>query len=469
MTLKVALIRPKGKNPYWASQRPSLGVGYLASYLIAHKINCRIFDANFWGWNEKELLAKVADYQPELTGFSAMTHEIVAANQAAGNLKQLMPKTPVVIGGCHLTALPKETLREFTNFDYGIYGEGEKPLLQLAKSLGNISKIKRINSLVYRDKKGRIQLNPPAERLTSKELDYLPYPAFDQYYSFGSLSGPNDYYVILASRGCPYNCAFCMRVLGRQVRRRSPENIVKEIKWVIEKYKAHTFCFQDEIFLFNDELTFKTLKLMKEVKESQEFFVRGRFRWSAMTRADLVNEGLIRACKEAGCFALDIGIESGSNQILKRIDKRITTQQAERAIKIIKKAGIQSFAYFILGHPGETRKTIRKTIDFAVRLNPDSIAVGLMVPYPGTKIFQMALKGEGNYQLISRDWSKYDKYGGSALQLRNLPLQELEKWQRRMFLEFYLKNGRFLDLAKFLFKYKKEIFWLLNENLVFKR
>ena len=250
-----------------------------------------------------------------------------------------------------------------------------------------------------------------------------------------------------------------MQVLGRQVRRRSAESVVDEMEYAIAQYGAHTMYFLDEIFLFNDQLTFDTLELIKKRNLPK------RIRWRGLTRVNFVDENIIKSAKEAGCFALELGIESGSNEILKAINKKITVEEAERAVKIIKKEGIAVAADFILGHPGETLETIKETVNLAVKLNTNRISVGIMTPYPGTKIYEMAKRGEGGYRLLSKDWSKYDKYGGKALEMKELPLKELEKWQRRILLHFYLRNFRFLDLVKFAITFRRAMFRLLLKHL----
>jgi anaerobic magnesium-protoporphyrin IX monomethyl ester cyclase len=451
--MKVALIRPPEVHKYWNETRPSLSISYIASYLEHHGIAVKIFDANFHLWPYRETVEKVEDFKPDLIGITSMTHEISMAHKIASLLKNSLHNVPTVIGGCHVTALPRETLEEFENFTYGIYGEGEQTMLSLVRCLqqGATEKLPEINGIVYRHAQG-ITINPPQKRLSSEELDKLPYPAFHHYYSHNkALAGKHDYYVIISSRGCPYNCAFCMQVLGRQVRRRSPENVVAEIEYAIDRYSAHTVYFLDEILLFNDQLTYDTLALM--IKHN----LPDRIRWRGLTRINFVNEQLINKAKEAGCFALEVGIESGSNEVLKRINKQITIEQAVEAVRIIKKAGIELDANFILGHPHETIESVKTTIDFAAKLNPTTIAVGIMTPYPGTKIYEMALRGEEGYRLLTKDWSKYDKYGGKALELEGLPLHELEKWQRRALLYFYLRNYRFIDLFNFIIKYRKAI------------
>ena len=162
---------------------------------------------------------------------------------------------------------------------------------------------------------------------------------------------------------------------------------------------------------------------------------------------------------------MGLGVESGDDEILKTIGKGITVDQVRRAVRVIKDAEIAVDAYFILGHPNDTEHTVRKTIDLAVELNTDTIAVGLMVPYPGTGIYEMALRGEGGYRLLSEDWSQYDKYGGKALELEGLPYEKLLKWQRRAVIDLYLKNFRPVDLLKYLWTRKRAIGFFLRRQL----
>jgi len=458
--MKVALIRPPEVNPYWNTTRPSLGTSYISSYLKSRGIESKIFDANYNSWTEDLTVDLVVTYRPDIIGITAMTHEINKAHSIITALTKRLNNIPSVIGGCHITALPQETLTEFHNFSYGIYGEGEETMLSLIECLRDKREtaVSAINGLVYRNNK-QIFVNPPRTRLSSEALSNLPYPDFGQYFKNKSaLSGKNDYYVMISSRGCPYNCIFCMQVLGRQVRRRSAESIVKEMEYAIEQYGTHTIYFLDEIFLFNDQLTYDILELMKQHKLPK------RIRWRGLTRVNFVDEKLIRKVKEAGCFALEIGIEAGSNEVLKRINKQITVEQAEQAVKIIKQAGIAVEANFILGHPHETVASVKSTIKLAAKLNPDAVAIGVMTPYPGTKIFEMAQRGEGGYRLLTRDWSKYDKYGGKALELEGLTISELEKWQRLGLIYFYIRNFRILDLLKFILKYRKTIINLLKKK-----
>jgi radical SAM superfamily enzyme YgiQ (UPF0313 family) len=248
-----------------------------------------------------------------------------------------------------------------------------------------------------------------------------------------------------------------MQVLGRSVRRRSPQNVLKELVYAISTYGAHTIDFADEIFLSERPETLDLLRLMVEQGFPQ------RIRWSGLARANLVTRELIDLAKKAGCYRLEMGVESGDDGILKAIHKGITVEQVKRAVSIIKEAGISLETYFILGHPNETKETLRKTVDLATDLNTDRIAVGLMVPYPGTKIFDMAVRGDGGYRLLSQDWTQYDKYCTRVLEIEGLPHEELDRWQRRALINLYLKNFRFLDALRFLWQ-KRRAFGFLLKN-----
>jgi anaerobic magnesium-protoporphyrin IX monomethyl ester cyclase len=459
--VRVALVKPPATYADWY-KRPVLGLAYICSNLWHHGFECKIFDAYFHGWSESELIGHLTRYKPDLVGVSAMTHEVhMAARIASGVRTQI--GVPVVIGGCHVTALPERTMREFPAFDYGVCGEGEMTMLELLRCLqaGGHCDVRSILGLVHRDA-NEIVVNPPRPYLTSEELDALPWPAFDEYYApnTSALAGEGAYYVMFTSRGCPYSCAFCMQVLGRQVRRRSPERVLAEIQHAVSRYGAHTIDFADEIFLSDSRHTREFLHRMIETGLSRQIT------WTGLTRANLVKPDLIDLAKQAGCKRLDMGVEAGDDEILKGINKGITVSQVRQAVKVIQQAGIPLGTYFILGHPHETKATVRKTVQLAAELNTTEIAVGLMVPYPGTRIYEMAHKGEGGYRLLSEDWSQYDKYGGRALELENLPYEYMAKWQKRALLWFYFRNWRFVDLARFIWDKRRAVYLLLKKRLL---
>ena len=459
--MRVALVKVPATYATWHA-RPALGICYLAAVMEKHGIDVKIFDSYYEGQSAKQLVTHLFDYNPDLIGVTAMTHEVSTAAKIISQVKKTLA-CKVVIGGPNCTALPERTLREFPFFDFGIYGEGEKPLLDLVEKIANKEEeqFSKIEGLVFRRGNGQICINRPSEFLTADELKALPFPAFHKYHGDNPLtfSGKNNEYPIITSRGCPFKCSFCMRVLGNKIRRRTAQNVVQEIEYAISQYGAHTFNMVDELFLSNTSHTRQLLQMIIDERLNR------RIRWRGLTRADFVNQDLVSLAKESGCIQLDMGVESGNNEILKSTNKGITLEQIRKSVEIIKKAGIYLVTYYIIGHPGEKRDTIQDTMRLAAELNTDHIAVGIMVPYPGTRIYEMARLGQMGYKLLNEHWSSYDKYGGKALEIEGLPYNEMVRFQQKIYLNFYLKNYRFKDLFVYTWSRRSAIVYFAKRRI----
>ena len=244
------------------------------------------------------------------------------------------------------------------------------------------------------------------------------------------------------------------------MRRRSAESIIAEIELAAKEYGAHTINFADEVFLFNNQVTRDILN--KFIKKG----IPGKVRWAGLTRSDLVDRDLVRLAKKSGCYRLEIGVESGNNEILERIGKNTNVEQIRNAVKIIKGEGLKTASFYILGHPGENDNTINQTIDLAAQLNTDTIAVGIMVPYPGTKVSEWAEGNEFGYKVTDSDWDDYDKFGHSPLEIEGLPMKKLESCQRRAYMYFYLKNFRLISLLKFVISRHRGIAAVLKRQFI---
>jgi len=457
--MRIALVKPPVTYADWY-KRPVLGLTYIAACIEQKGFGCRIFDAYFHSWSGEELLERVLEYEPDVVGFTAMTHEIKQAGSLAASLKK-RSKVVTVVGGCHVTALPERTLEEFPGFDYGVSGEGERTFLELLQYLGadRATEPVGVPGLVFRS--NGVRANGPRAPMTSAELNALPIPAFHDYYSDDphALATREAEYVLVSGRGCPFGCSFCMRVLGQKVRRRSADSVCREMESAIAEYGAHTFDFEDDVMLIDNEDTRELLHRMIDIG------IPGRARWSGMIHAAFVKPELVELAKRAGCYRMWMGVESGDDEILRKIHKNITVEQVRKAVRVVKQAGIQLGTFFILGHPGETGETVRKTIDLMVELNADAVAVGLMVPYPGTEIYEMASRGECGYRLLTDDWSEYDKYGGKVLEVAGLPWGKLAKAQRSALVRFYFRNLRLADLAGYAWKRRRALWFLVRKRL----
>ena len=431
---------------------PMLSIGYLAAALRIRGFDVEIFDPKYEGLTIKESFERVKKINPTFVGLSSMTHEIVRAHKFAAMLKKWCKDVSVAIGGPHATSLPSETMKEFSNFDFLVQKEGEETILELASYLENKAlNISEIKGLVYRNSE-EIRINEARE--WNYELDNLPFPAWDLYPQFRRSAFP-----ILASRGCPYNCLFCMRVLGNKQRKRNPKNIVNEMEWLVNNFNPIEIHFEDETFGIDKESTYEICH------EMQSRGLHRRIKWRANIRINLVTEEFLSKIKESGCDSVGIGIESGNEKILKDIKKGITLSQAEKVVRMCKNIKLGVRTYFILGHPNETLKTAIDTIRFAAKIKPTYTVFGIMVPYPNTEIAKMAERSEGGYRLLSKDWSDYDKHLGNALELKKLSRKKLEFLQMGGYIYFYLRNLRLFDLLKFSIEQRIAIYNMFKKFL----
>ena len=426
---------------------PLLNLGYLAAVLEQKGVDVRVIDAQFESLGLAKTVERARKAGAKMFAITAMTHEIHRAHEVAEAIKEVVPGAVVIVGGPHPTALPVRTMEEFPSFDYLIVGEGELTLAKLVEGLENKADISTIHGLVYR-KDGKVVENEP--RTWIKDLDTIPFPAWHLY-------PRSDEYPVFTSRGCPYRCYFCMRILGSHVRFRSVENVMEELTYVYENFKPSKITFYDETFTVNEK---RTRELMEAIIKSG---LHRKIKWYIQTRVDLVDYSLFRKMKEAGCHGIGFGIESGSDSILKEVGKKITTEQAREAVRQAKKAGVETSGYFIIGHPNETKEDILNTIDFAAKLNTTQVAIGIMVPYPGTDIYDMAINGQCGYKVISSDWTDFNKHLGNALELQQLDRRSLELLQMRAYLVFYLRNLRFLSLIGYIFEKRAAIFFMVKK------
>lgn len=417
---------------------PHAGIGYLSEYLKSKGIECDVIDAKLLRLSVKDVVRRIKENKYDIIGISAMTHDIAQAENLARAVKKLMPNIKIIIGGVHATALPKQTLEDFPHFDYLIHGEGEITMYELAKAIEAKKGFDKVLGIAYRKGK-KVIVNPPGERV--ENLDELPFPDYSQFPRCPE-------YHITTSRGCPYNCVFCMSPYGRKkIRERSPQKVIEELK-IIDSYHPKVIKFNDETFGFNKPRAMELLDLI--IKNNLHHTKK-----IASLRANHVDLELLKKMKEAGFYMVDYGIESGNAEILKRIKKGVTLEQTELAVKLTKQAGIKVGANYIIGHPGETWETAMQTINYAVKLNGDVNAIGLMVPYPGTEIATMAEKGEWGYKVLSHDWKDYNKQLGNALELKTLSRKQMEKLQLIGYVKILLWNFRILDFIRFCWEYRR--------------
>jgi radical SAM superfamily enzyme YgiQ (UPF0313 family) len=435
--MKVVLVQVNKKYSIDKTSHPHAGLGYLGAYSLEKGHETYAIDAKYEGIDNSTVLNRILMIKPNLLGFTMRTPDVRECEKIASVVKANLPDTMIIVGGAHVTGLKERVLSECPNFDVGVIGEGEETFCDLLVLEGDKKRVvDNIKGIIFR-KNGGIYKTEPRNYI--ENIDTLLYPAW-QLFPKG-----NDW-PLFTSRGCPFSCSFCQRVMGQRVRTMSPKRVIKEMKKNISDFNASFFQIEDEVFGINKNWVNELLDSI--IGEG----INQKVQWIANSRVNIANLEIYKKMRDAGCIGLGFGIESGNQKILDTVDKGIKLEQAENAISVAKNAGLQTHVFFILGHPGETKKTIRDTINFACKLNPYSVAFGMMIPYPGTKIYEMAKKGEGGYKGFHENWELYTKYFGRGLELENLSRVALERYQKQAYIEFYLRTFRYRELFKILYQ-----------------
>lgn len=329
-------------------------------------------------WKEvEETIRKLA---PDLVGISIWTTFAAASFFTAKLVKKVNPECIVVMGGPHATVKADEIIRICPDVDYVIRGEGEHALLELVSALERkTNAISAIAGLSYRNN-GHITHNP--ERTATVDLNQFPFPD-RSLLMHGNHYNSEDLGLIMTTRGCPYSCTYCATNTKR-VSFRSADHILHEIQVVKERYGTTQFTFKDDSFTVN----------RRKVEEFCNRLIQEKIRinWECNTRVNLVDEALLRLMKKAGCNFIKVGIESGSERVLKEMNKKITHDQVRQAAALFRKAGIHWTGYFMMGVPGETEEDIRKTIGFLYEVKPDFACIGVYEPFPGTLMFENGIQ-----------------------------------------------------------------------------
>ncbi len=327
-------------------------------------------------WTEIE--GTIARFRPSVVGITSKSQNYLSACAIARIAKRLDKEALVVVGGPHPSLAGTEVLKEAA-IDVGVQGEGEETILEILDWVEGRRSLPSIRGIVLRDD-GRAATNPPREPI--EDLDGLPFPVlaareclidYDQY--------PLEAFKYLFGvRGCPYACTFCgsRYIWGRNVRFRSARNIVAEMR-EIRKLGIDYVHFDDDTFGVRKPFI---RELCEEIKSGC-----AGLSWSCETHVRLVDDETVAMMKSAGCRSIQLGVESGNNEMLRRVGKNITIEDAFCAARIIKKHGICLHAFFIVGFPLETEESLNDTILAIERLPADHVMYSIFTPYFGTELF----------------------------------------------------------------------------------
>ena len=405
-----------------------LGLLYIASLLKNDDHKVWIIDSIFS--STEDLIKLVYEKKPSLLGVTVMSFSWEKAKLFLFEIKQHFPGLLTIVGGPFPTAWQERCLQECPSVDFACIGEGEYMMRQLCSCLEGKGDLGRIRGLVWRNKSNRIINNECAPLI--ENLDELPFPA-RELIDIKKYIPSIGYYkrlpnvAIVGSRGCSYNCLFChTQTLGGRTRYRRPINVVNEIQEVVQKYNVRDILFWDNNLTENKE---RMYQLCQEIIKA-----RIKIDWSGNTRADTVNAEILRMMKRAGCRRLLLGVESGVQKNLDILRKKETLSQIEDTVRLCKSIGIEIFATFIFGIPGETYEEALRTIKFACRLNPEYAKFFTLACHPGTDLYKN-LKQYGTI-LSFKDAQSHHNAGFVPFTMKR---EEIKKLLNLAYSRFYLR------------------------------
>jgi anaerobic magnesium-protoporphyrin IX monomethyl ester cyclase len=417
---KVVLVRPSysgiyklfGRVPDDREVRPPLGLLSIAGSLRHAGHDVEVIDAEPHLLDTDEIVREVARREPDFLGVTSTTPEFSLTQEIVRQAKAARPGLVTVLGGAHASALPESCLDETPGLDYVVVGEGEQAMIDLVE-------------------------NRPRDRVLRpepvKDLDALPLPARD-------LVDPRDYRfaspqeglvttdAVEASRGCPFSCSFCFHLAGQPTRFKSAERVVEELAQSRRTTKAQLVIFFDDTFTLDRRHVKKLLGRIVESRLGQKFH--------CFTRADTMSQEVVELMAKAGFVKATMGVESGSQEVLDRLQKGTKLEDYRRAFRWLHAAGIETRGSFIVGVPHETWHTVKASIDFARSLDLFRIGVNIATPYPGTRLHEQARRKEG-IELLQTDWRHFCRWGHSVVRTPAMEAAEIEEAQRIFLAEFY--------------------------------
>jgi len=390
----------------------------------------RIIDIDAEGLTQEKFIVELKKKPYGLVGMTTTTptfHKAVALAKIVKDHAQ----AATVLGGIHATILPEDSLAPDA-VDYVVKGEGEQTLLELVNCLEKKGNPALIDGLYYKSS-GALVRNK--DRALIANLDELPFPARHFYNSLNyrypdALLSPAM--PIITSRGCPAACTYCdsRSVFTRRFRARSVQNIVQELEELVRAQGVKEIHIWDDNFTTIKERVYELRDVIAQHKLNIKFaFPNG-------LRADYVNKELLQALKDMGAYSVAFGVDSGNQRVLDKVNKHITLAQIEHAFTLAKSVGLETRGFFMIGLPDDTPESIRDTVEFAVKLNPDVVKFHILKPFPGTSVYEEFVE---RGLLLDEDFDNFGFHMPPVHRLDQVSREELIAWHKRAYRRFYLR------------------------------
>lgn len=448
---KIILINPnyqyKIKSVAQSTVAPPLGLSYIAAVLLREGFRVSIIDANAENLSFESIIKRVVAFKPDIAGLTAVTPTITDVVYLCTQIKIHNKGIITVVGGVHVTMTAEQTLKENRDIDFIIRGEGEYSFLQFLKSTNHDYNM--IHGLAYRDHStGDIIVN---NYDFIKNLDDLPLPAREilpmkKYRTFES----SRFTTMLAMRGCPASCIYCSvgNMFGKDIRYRNADSVIQEMMHCYDTYRINYISFLDDTFTFHKDWVKSFCAKMTRSGLNK------KIRWNCLTRVNTVSEDLLLMMKAAGCSRIELGIESGSEQILETLKKNIKISDIYNAFRAAKRAGLSTMGFVILNSPGDDINTLEKTKKLVFEIDPDYLQVSFATPYPGTELFNIT---RSRNLITTEDWAKYIFLNNIILKNNSLSEQQLRDFCLSLNRAFYFRLKYIFKLCKMIIRDKLSV------------
>lgn len=440
--MKIVLINPPYEKlyknvSYTNGVIPPLGIIDIASYIIEKGFCCEIIDANALRLTVDETINRVLGKKPDIVGITSTTASYKISSEIIRKVKDAKSNIMAVIGGAHASACGHKILAEASHFDIAVRGEGELAFASILASFHS-KNFAAIKGIVFRDKENNIISTELNE--ANIDISLTPLPAYDllpmeryktplHHSGFGRKIPDGPFFMIFTGRGCPMKCNFCAcsTIWGNKVRLKTPERVMEEIDFLVKKYKIKVLDIADDIFTINKDRLHKILDLI--ISRNYELY------FNCNSRADTIDEYDLKKLKAAGCYLIRYGIESGSQEILNNMNKKISIGKIKKTIELTHLAGIDSSASYILGYPGETKQSALQTITLAKQLKTAVSLFFFAIPYEGTVLHDFAQKNNFKIDGNPESWINFpDK---PVLNIPTLSPSELIGLRKKAYFKVY--------------------------------
>ncbi|MDP7506509.1 MAG: radical SAM protein [Candidatus Woesearchaeota archaeon] len=465
---KLLLINPPwrlkeiyGKRVVAHGVFPPHGLISLAGYLREKGIELDLVDADPLGYSVEDIKRIIEEKKPDVVGLTVTTSTFKIAYDIAKAAKEC--NAIVVMGGVHPTTVPKEVLK-YSEIDYVIMGEGEEAFFELMQNIDDKDKVKEIKNLAYKEDE-KIVINE--RRAYTDNLDSFPMPAWDllpieKYRPYaGQPSQKLPFISIFTSRGCPFDCIYCETKImcGKKARLHSAERVIEEISTLYNKFGVRNIMFFDDIFTLDRKRLMKICDYIIDNKLD--------LTWSCLGRVNCVDVEMLKKMKKAGCEIISYGVESGDPEVLEFYRRGTSLEQIRKAFRWTEEEGIQIRAFFMVGSPlpeRDIRKSIRKTVDFAKELNPESMYISILTPFPGSEMYELfAEKGF----VREMDWSDFTMFHKTIMKVPGITQEELAEILDKAYREYYLRPKYIFKMLRKLKSPKQFFSYLKASTAVF--